>query len=231
MGLLATALLSLPLLSLQDNADEVRFTRARTNINALMKREKWKQASDALIQLVREQEGSTLVLRDRAQIIGDLKKCLFSQTYQPPDPNSLISGEILSWKEKSGRIKLRYKRGQFGDFQKAGDSGLLHPITFKGSYSVTASVRSYAPKYLPSIVVGWNTEQPETFFEDMTLSYAQSWAVVHFLRHSSKYRSRFEDLIERLMVEASVAEAIRGAFEGLDFDRAEADFRAHLGKL
>lgn len=73
----------------------------------------------------------------------------------------------------------------------------------------------------------------DTFYATARASYAESWALVHFLRHSSRrnawlFRRIFDALREP---GRSPREALRIALAGVDLDRLEAEFRAYVSSL
>ncbi|MAB78058.1 MAG: hypothetical protein CMJ89_01785 [Planctomycetes bacterium] len=174
-----------------------------------MGREKWNQARDALVRLVSEHQGAPYVLQERSAILDDLKKCTFCASYDAPEPDELIDGELLSWNEKSGKIKLRYRPGRMGDFikparKKGAQETLVHPLTFAGSYSATIKLQRYlVNKYLPVVHVGWNTNAPVTatfglkrggrgntvYFADAAISFHENGSVQKTVKKKSTLES------------------------------------------
>ena len=76
------------------------------------------------------------------------------------------------------------------------------------------------------------THQAFRHDEDQLLLYAQSWALVHFLQHSSRdHRARFELLFDQLVSGTSARDAIDAAFAGFDLERMDESFREYLREL
>ena len=74
-------------------------------------------------------------------------------------------------------------------------------------------------------------EQP-AFMADGARCYAQAWAFVHFLEHSSvQNRDRLERLIQSLLEGATHAEAIERAFGDVQLTELDAQLAEHIEKL
>lgn len=76
--------------------------------------------------------------------------------------------------------------------------------------------------------------RPGEFYVKETVSrnYAQGWALIHFLRHSTRSNQAiFDTLFQSLTTGASAAAAVHEAFASTDLDALDAAFRAHLDAL
>ncbi len=70
------------------------------------------------------------------------------------------------------------------------------------------------------------------FMRNASYNYAQAWAFVHFLRHTSREnRTRFDSLIESLRAGVANRKAIESAFEGCDLDELDVEFREYVEGL
>ncbi|MCZ6786450.1 MAG: DUF1570 domain-containing protein [Planctomycetota bacterium] len=72
---------------------------------------------------------------------------------------------------------------------------------------------------------------PRQFYaqEKSGVHYAQAWALVHFLRHSTKEnRELFQRMWDTCKRVRSPDEAMRQAFEGVDLDKLDEEFRRHI---
>ncbi|MCK6447560.1 MAG: DUF1570 domain-containing protein [Planctomycetes bacterium] len=70
------------------------------------------------------------------------------------------------------------------------------------------------------------------FMADPEVSYAQAWALVHFLMTSSDERKALVDgLLTRARAGEHPADAVEHAFAGVDFARLERDFVEHVAAL
>jgi len=126
-----------------DASAEVRFEEGRERVHRLMEREKWERALDELLALLDEHEGGRYVLTELFAIRDDITQCAFRASSPEPELSELISGELLSYRESSGKLKLRYVPGTLADFDAAGERVLVHPLTFAGTYRVELAFESY----------------------------------------------------------------------------------------
>lgn len=73
---------------------------------------------------------------------------------------------------------------------------------------------------------------PTEFRTNSSLHYAQSWALVHFFENGPSSRKRIlNTLLDELIDGATNAAAVESAFEGVDWDDFERDFRKYVTKL
>ena len=76
------------------------------------------------------------------------------------------------------------------------------------------------------------TLRSQEFMANAQVGYAQAWAFVHFLRHSSvQNKDSFKRLIRELMAGRSTEDAVRSAFRGVDWKRLDAEFQRHIEGL
>ncbi len=74
--------------------------------------------------------------------------------------------------------------------------------------------------------------QPPEFMANAQVAYAQAWAFVHFLRHSSvRNRDAFKHLMSELMSGKSNQEALASAFRGTDWARLDGEFQRYVEGL
>ncbi|MHC4943042.1 MAG: hypothetical protein ACYTG7_08490 [Planctomycetota bacterium] len=72
----------------------------------------------------------------------------------------------------------------------------------------------------------------KVFYRKPALNYAQSWAFVHFLRHSTKENSAlFKKLFEAVSKNVSAARAVEETFADVDMNQLQRDFFAYVRKL
>jgi len=70
------------------------------------------------------------------------------------------------------------------------------------------------------------------FYKNASLCYAQSWAFIHFLRHSTPTnRKMFNSLFELFQRNLPVRATLEDIFNKIDLDKLEADFKDHLKRL
>ncbi|MCR9247413.1 MAG: tetratricopeptide repeat protein [bacterium] len=76
----------------------------------------WGNAKSRLAALLDTHEGADYVRYARSELIDLHRRITFESTYEPPEPDDLISGKLVSYDPKSGRIKLIYTRETMQDF-------------------------------------------------------------------------------------------------------------------
>ena len=110
--------------------DEIE--RAKTNRH-------WKRAKDRLLEVLEEHRDERYVLLHWPSIQGTLEECSFWMSYDAPEPEDVVQGKLLSYSEKTGKLKIRYARDPANgrqapwDFELMGDAW-IHPVVFKGPY-------------------------------------------------------------------------------------------------
>lgn len=72
----------------------------------------------------------------------------------------------------------------------------------------------------------------EEFYGNTSLSYAQSWAFIHFLRHHDREtRKIFERLFEEFQRDVTNKAALDKVMHGVDLRKLQADFERHVEKM
>lgn len=140
----------------EDSLDFAAVDAALENARELMNKGKWKKAKETLVDFLAE-AGAEDALVVRWPFFADgLKACTFWSNYEVPDSDEVVP-QLLSWKERTGDLKLRYKRGEAGDFleieQEDGESVYLHPMRFTGPYSIEFRGRSL--QAAPVVYIDW----------------------------------------------------------------------------
>ncbi|MBI1850151.1 MAG: tetratricopeptide repeat protein [Planctomycetes bacterium] len=133
-SLLRAALLALAVLAptVDPAAD---FGKGLDECQRFITQGRWRDAQTRLDALLREHEGKDYVRQKRAEIEEDMERCAFRLKFTPPDPKTLISGELQSWNPSTGDIKLRYTDRSLTDFSQ--ENGFyVHPAKFRGPYTI-----------------------------------------------------------------------------------------------
>lgn len=76
----------------------------------------WSLAKDRLAALLAKHKDADYVRHARAEIVDLHRRLSFEAAYTRPDPDDLISGDLVSYKARTGRIKLVYTKRTMGDF-------------------------------------------------------------------------------------------------------------------
>ncbi|HMQ24092.1 MAG TPA: hypothetical protein PKE00_16500, partial [Planctomycetota bacterium] len=91
-----------------------------------MHRGGWKSARKKLDEILATYEKKPFVIARRHELIELCRRCDFASNHAAPKPADLITGKLVAYDERSGRIKLDYDVSNIGDFTKIGDF-LHHP--------------------------------------------------------------------------------------------------------
>ena len=122
-------------------AQEARLTRAafeEVHKGALesASRGYWKKAHAVWIELLQEHAGAEYARSYLPEIREALRRAAFWGKHERPNPRDLVSGKLSRYNATTGKFKLTYTQRQLaGDFGDLADF-LLHPMTFRGNYTV-----------------------------------------------------------------------------------------------
>ncbi len=153
-ALLVCTLFSLP--ALGQDGDPKEFDKGLHAVENLIRRGQWKNAQRRLDKALGEHEGQLYVKVRLPELERIARRIAYRIAYPAKDPQSLISGKLVSWNPKTGKIKLRYTndRDSMDDFIRR-KSVRHHPLVFKGPFTVTVKGRRYGQgvKSGPAIVL------------------------------------------------------------------------------
>lgn len=125
-----------------DPARAAAFDKGLIEVHDAMARGKWDKAREGIDALLAAHKGQVYVQAQSAGIANDYRTCCFYQEYPKPKAKDLLTGDIASFQEKSGKIKITYS-DDWRDW-KANDNGLhVHPMVFAGSYTITVAGKHY----------------------------------------------------------------------------------------
>ncbi|MHC4941692.1 MAG: tetratricopeptide repeat protein [Planctomycetota bacterium] len=153
-------ILSLAAAAQSDPAED--FQGEVVKIRNLIGQSRWSTAKKRLTSLVNKHGDKDYVHAMRVDIEDCMASCVFRENYyEPAEFKSLVSGDLLSYNERTGAIKLRYKAGSVGDFVgREGDAfakaSMVHPAIFCGPYTVEVKGKEYPgldSPLIPQIVV------------------------------------------------------------------------------
>lgn len=143
---------------------------ALTSVRSESSKGRWKRAQAQLLEAIEEHTGADYVPARWVEIEEALARCVFYSDYERPDPRDVVHGQLVSWNESSGAIKLRYESGDGGlaaagadtargdgDFLTAQLGYYLHPLLFKGPYHITIRGKQLTQRWaLPTFLVAWH---------------------------------------------------------------------------
>ena len=125
---------------------------------SLMSRGQWPAALDQLLKLVHHHARQPEVYQHRGRIEENVARCVFNAENDLPEIGDLISGKLLAYDRRTGKIKLLYSRSEdsLKDFVQS-EGRLIHPLLFDGPYSVEVK-----GSYYPQINGGLSNSTPPT---------------------------------------------------------------------
>lgn len=123
--------------------DEAAYDRGHAAVRALMQQGKWQEARAALTELLEQNRGKLYVIAERQAIIEDHQQCSFWCATKVPKPQDVISGKIESYNASTGHVKVRYSATDLSDWEEFRVDVFMHPVVFRGSYTVTVSGDEY----------------------------------------------------------------------------------------
>ncbi|MCZ6574742.1 MAG: hypothetical protein O7C98_16440 [Planctomycetota bacterium] len=103
---------------------------------------RWKLALKTYDKLLEEHAERDYVRLRRTDIVADYGRCLFRTQNPEPDLSEIVSGRVVSFDRRSGKIKIVYRPGALGDFKKVGKAR-VHPMVFAGPHSIELRGSSY----------------------------------------------------------------------------------------
>lgn len=123
---------------------EEEFLAGLQRTRELMELRRWDTAKMQLRLLMDEHRDQDYVRARRIEIEDCMKLCTFGEIYTPPDPDSQVSGKLVSFNPTTGRIFLKYSWDQMEDFElpkmEEGAVSILtpyiHPVVFAGPYTI-----------------------------------------------------------------------------------------------
>ncbi|MFH2000695.1 MAG: tetratricopeptide repeat protein, partial [Planctomycetota bacterium] len=126
------------------SGDEKAFLDDLKKTRDLIDNGRWDRASKLLTKLLEDHANQDYVLAKQLEIEDCVETCAFWEDYEQPQYKDLLSGQLLSYKESSGAIKIRYTPDTMEDFAKAKDkdnaytrtSAFVHPALFDGPYTI-----------------------------------------------------------------------------------------------
>ncbi|MCB9834192.1 MAG: DUF1570 domain-containing protein [Planctomycetes bacterium] len=135
------------------------FQQGMDSVHRQMERRAWAKALAELETLLATHENQPHVWAHKLEIEEDLTRCSYYRDHHDPDLDDLISGKLISYNERSGKIKLEYGE-DLRDFQRSSSGLRCHPAVFAGPYTITFK----GAKYLGRVSSGPRGEPvtPET---------------------------------------------------------------------
>ena len=152
-------------------ADEPAFLGALEDAKAALKSGRAPAGLKILSEALEKDRGQDYVFAKLPEIEDLCHRLSFRAECPPPDPKTLVNGELKKFVSKTGELEIHYKAGGPTDLQSKGDN-LFFPARFRGPFTVTVKGDAYPEKAddSPLIQVGWE-ENPKT-------RRAQAWGVV-----------------------------------------------------
>jgi len=89
-------------------ADEAEFLEGLAQVDRAMQQGSWERAEQDLVALLDAHAERPYVLLRQNRLEDRLLECAFRAANPEPDPSTVISGELLSYDARSGKLKLHY---------------------------------------------------------------------------------------------------------------------------
>lgn len=89
-------------------ADEAEFLDGLAQVDRAMQQGSWDRAEQDLYALLEAHAERPYVLLRQNRLEDRLRECAFRAAHAEPDPSTVISGELLSYDARSGKLKLHY---------------------------------------------------------------------------------------------------------------------------
>ncbi|MCK5942057.1 MAG: DUF1570 domain-containing protein [Planctomycetes bacterium] len=155
--------------------DEAAFDAGIEDVHAQMAKGRWDQALAGLDALLEQHAGKVYVQAQQDAFVHDYETCCFNKDAGRPALQELITGKVVTFNERSGKLKLHYSI-DFRDWQGEGDV-IVHPATFAGPYSMTIEGPSY-----------YEDSKTQGMFFDLSPSAEDYWYADFGLAPSSQGR-------------------------------------------
>jgi len=121
--------------------NEAAFDAGMAEVHEHMAKNRWDKALAGLDRLLTEHAGKVYVQAQQDAVVHDYATCSFNKDAGRPKLQELISGKVIAFNERSGKLKLLYS-SIFTDWADAGDM-IVHPATFAGPYAMTIEGDDY----------------------------------------------------------------------------------------
>jgi tetratricopeptide (TPR) repeat protein len=154
---LALTALCFGLVSTALAGDEKAFEKDLNKARAELHDRKWDDARERLIGLLEQHAREPYAIDRFPGIREDLRRCAFWEQHDEPKLETLLSGTVKGKARVGGSIKITYGPGQFDDFKKFG-AGYVHPVTFRGPYTIELTWSGRWGGEYPGVVTGLGTE-------------------------------------------------------------------------
>ena len=122
------------------------FDESVGEIHKKAKRGKWKSSRKALVSLIAEHADAPWILTRVGELRERLQTYAFWSSYDRPDVNDAVQGDVKKYSESNGKIEIHYdwERGESLDdesyeFFSVGDEDdrvWVHPAVFAGPYTI-----------------------------------------------------------------------------------------------
>ncbi|PIE21843.1 MAG: hypothetical protein CSA62_15415 [Planctomycetota bacterium] len=121
-----------------------------------------KRTRKHLEDLIAEFGSDKDLLRSRRYALSQIAlRIAFAQNRQKVDPAQLISGKLIKWKPRSGKIELSYGKDNRADWDEA-RGWLRHPLSFAGPFEISFSGRQYGSSQNSAVLQLMNDEASQS---------------------------------------------------------------------
>ncbi len=126
--------ISLPIFA-QEDAE--KFDRTFTKIQKKAKRAQWSKVQKLLDTVLKEHATAPYLMAKRRELLEYLERCAFHSEYPDAKPKDVVSGDLVSYDPRKGKIKIVYTEN-LRDFEKGG-AMRVHPAKLVGPTTIIFS--------------------------------------------------------------------------------------------
>jgi hypothetical protein len=122
-----------------------------------------KEGMRVTAEALRAHEDQDYARAKRAELEDLVKRLAFRAECPPPDPKTLVRGDLQKYVSKTGELKIVYTDPKDTDFETTKKGNLLFPARFSGPFSAVARGSCYpsTTESSPQVTVGME-EDPKT---------------------------------------------------------------------
>ncbi len=129
------------------------FEKGMTRVACLYERGRAEAALKALQALLEEHVGQPYARGRRAEIEDLAQRLSFRAGAVLPEPKTLVSGKLLKWDARSGKIKIEYTPKTRADLERSKDGVWYFPMDLRGPTTIEIEGSSYPMKTDDSPVI------------------------------------------------------------------------------
>lgn len=137
--------------------DQESFARDLKSMESKMDRGQWEKASNALLDLLNENERADYVYLEKRRILQDMERIALFLKHAPPSADDVVKGHVKKYDPIKGKIEVTFYGEDLSFFEVRGSNHFFPPL-FTGAYSIEMKGEDYPSNNPLSLYIGWGTE-------------------------------------------------------------------------